>query len=510
MIFLRSFLFLHICVLLSASGYAADSIDPVNPPKGRFTDEWAEVYMSGGKVGYSHSTMAREGDLIHTELTMKIDLGRVGQPVSIGVSQKTTETLQGAPVTFESAQDLSVMTMGMKGRVKDGKVTIVQSQYGMDQEQTFDFPKGALMSWGLFRESLLKGFEPGTKYTQRVYEPGIRLDDAITANTTVGDIETFDKKGKTYRGRRVSVVMQSPVGEMEMVSWIDDNGSPVRAQVPMPGLGNLEILASDQETALSDFVPPELFLATTIKANRSIDRKATRVKYRIRSRDKDIAIGDLPDYAGQSATVQPDGSVEVIVRRASHEMSRAKPEDADKIDLSEYLTGNLMINIDDPELQSLSKRASKGENEPFALGDNLRRFVTDYVENKNLNIGFATASEVCRNREGDCSEHGVLLAALGRLCGLPSRVAVGVVYMAAYGGQSNVFGYHMWTQFYIDHRWIDFDAALRETECSPIRIAFATSSLKNTGMADLSLPLINKIGAIDIEILEVETNSGTR
>lgn len=507
---LRSLLLCNACILLSTPGFAADRIDTDNPPQGRFSDEWAEIYLSGGKVGYSHSTMAREGDFIHTELTMKIELGRVGRPVSIGVSQKTTETLQGVPVTFESAQDLSVMTLGMKGRVKDGKVTIVQSQYGMEQTQTFDFPKGALMSWGLFRESLLKGFKPGTTYTQRVYEPGIRLDDAITATTTVGDMETFEKKGKTYRGRRVSVVMQSPIGEMELVSWVDENGSPVRAQVPMPGLGNLEILASDQKTALSDFVPPELFLATTVKANRSIDRKATRVKYRISSKEKDTTIGELPDYAGQSATVKPDGSAEVIVRRALHGMSGANPKGADKIDLSEYLDGNLMININDPMLQSLSRRASKGEKDPFALADNLRRFVTDYVENKNLNIGFATASEVCRNREGDCSEHGVLLAALGRLCGLPSRVVVGVVYLSAFGGQSDVFGYHLWTQFYIDKRWIDFDAALRETECSPIRIAFATSSLKNTGMADLSLPLINKIGAIDIEILEVETNPSTR
>jgi hypothetical protein len=52
---------------------------------------------------------------------------------------------------------------------------------------------------------------------------------------------------------------------------------------------------------------------------------------------------------------------------------------------------------------------------------------------------------------------------------------------------------------------VDFDAALRETDCSPTRIAFAVSSLKNAGMADLSLPLINKIGAIEIDILDVET-----
>jgi hypothetical protein len=30
------------------------------------------------------------------------------------------------------------------------------------------------------------------------------------------------------------------------------------------------------------------------------------------------------------------------------------------------------------------------------------------------------------------------------------------------------------------------------------------SSLKNSGLADLSMPLLSKIGAIDIDIVEVE------
>ena len=173
--------------------------------------------------------------------------------------------------------------------------------------------------------------------------------------------------------------------------------------------------------------------------------------------------------------------------------------------MAEYLEGNLMINTADPKLIELAKQAGGGEKEPFALADKLRRFVTDYVENKSLNIGFATASEVARTKEGDCSEHGVLLAALGRLNGLPSRVVVGLAYVPIFGNQDDIFGYHLWTQFFIDGRWIDVDAALRETDCSPARIAFAVSSLKNAGLADLSLPLLTKLGAIDIEILEVES-----
>ena len=41
----------------------------------------------------------------------------------------------------------------------------------------------------------------------------------------------------------------------------------------------------------------------------------------------------------------------------------------------------------------------------------------------------ATAAEVARSREGDCTEHAVLLAALARARGIPARVAMGLVYV---------------------------------------------------------------------------------
>jgi hypothetical protein len=85
---------------------------------------------------------------------------------------------------------------------------------------------------------------------------------------------------------------------------------------------------------------------------------------------------------------------------------------------------------------------------------------------------------------------------------MASRVVVGLA--CSHRQQDDIFGYHLWTQFFIDGRWIDVDAALRETDVSPARIAFAVSSLKNAGLADLSLPLITKLGGLDLDILEVQ------
>ncbi len=495
------------------SNAAVRPLDVHNPPQGRFLDEWSEVYMAGGKVGYAHSTMTRKGDLIRTATTIKMRIGRVDQPIKIETVQRTTETLAGVPVFFSSDLNASVLMTSMNVTVKNGRVTIVSSQYGMEQTQTFDFSEKALMTWGQQRESILRGFKPGTEYELEVYAPELRLDGPVTATTRVGEWEEFDFGKKRRQGQRVTVVMTTPFGAMELTSWVDKNGWPLKAKVPAPGLGDMVILATDQATALADFVPPEMFLSTVIEAKQRINPKSTRlIKYRIRTTKPDVELGEFPTTGMQSSTKNEDGSIELVIKRQSHKptepraLARADSTPPRAEDLTEYLERNLMINTADPKLIELAKRAAGGATDPFILGDKLRRFVTDYVKTKSLNIGFATASEVCRTKEGDCSEHGVLLAALGRLNKLPSRVVVGLVYVPFLGSRRDVFGYHLWTQFYIDGRWIDFDAAMRETVCSPTHIAFATSSLKHIGLADLSLHLLSKIGAIDIDILAIESD----
>lgn len=477
--------------------------------------------MGGQKAGYGHTTMTRTGDRIRTAVSFLLRIGRVDQSVEVEMKQWTEETLDGAPIRFGTDMHASIMKTGMQGSVDGGRVTIVTSQYGMEQTQTFDYPAGALMAWGLFRESLLRGFTPGTRYTTKTYAPELRLDGAVQATTVVGEWETFAYRGQTIRGQRVTVTLVSPIGTMEVVSWVDRDGLPLKALLPMPGLGNMEMIVVDEATALEGFVPPEIFLTSVIQANRKISPKtAQRIRYRVRARNPaqggQIDLTQLPQTDMQTVIQRPDGSIDVVVSRQSHRPGKTGKTGAPKATADqqdEYLASNLMINLDDPKLVELARRAAGGggvEKDPYQLADRLRRFVSEYVTTKNLNVGFATASEVSRTREGDCSEHGVLLAALGRLNGLPSRVVVGLAYVPVFGKHQDIFGYHLWTQFLIDGRWIDVDAALGETQCSPTRIAFATSSLKNSGLADLSLPLLTKIGAIDVEILQIDPIQPTK
>ncbi len=495
-----------LLALLAAASPVCGAFDPDNPPPGLFDEQWAEVYIGGAKVGYAHTTMVRAADAVTVREVCQLRMDRAGQPITMRLEQESREAVTGGVQAFRSAMDLARLRSSQEGLVATGTLTVTTTQLDLRQTQVFAAPTGALMAWGLYRESLRRGLSPGTTYTIASYVPELRLDGPVSTRVRVGDLEPVIHGGRTNLGARVEQTTTVPAGQLELLQWVDANGRTLKACVPAPGLGDLVMLASDQRRALLDFVPPELFTSTTIPAGRAIARdRANRITYRLsykpgKSPPQPL---NLPQTDAQRLTRQPDGSLHVVVTRQRHLPTPTATAATPAPPSAEYLTGNLMMNLADPDLIALAGRAADGERDPYRLADRLRRAVSAYVTRKDLDIGFGTANEVCRTRQGDCSEHAVLLAALGRLQGLPSRVVAGLAYTPLFGGQSDIFGYHLWTQFLIDDRWIDVDAALDETVCSPTRIAFAVSSLHNTGAVDISLPLLDKMGALELLVLEV-------
>jgi transglutaminase-like putative cysteine protease len=88
--------------------------------------------------------------------------------------------------------------------------------------------------------------------------------------------------------------------------------------------------------------------------------------------------------------------------------------------------------------------------------DALARLVDHWIERKNLTRGIDSAARVAARREGDCTEHAVLLAAAARLAGRPARVVFGVA-LAAVGGALRGYG-HAWTEIHDGARWRAVDA----------------------------------------------------
>ncbi|MDQ3332404.1 MAG: transglutaminase-like domain-containing protein [Planctomycetota bacterium] len=148
---------------------------------------------------------------------------------------------------------------------------------------------------------------------------------------------------------------------------------------------------------------------------------------------------------------------------------------------------------------SAQGRPDRNEGEAARV---LEKYVHEKLDKKNFSTAFASAAEVADKLEGDCSEHAVLLAALLRARGIPSRIAVGIVYVP---GQAKMGG-HMWTEALFADGWVPLDATLGRGGIGGAHLKVAESSLSNDAPLPVMTfaPLLSLGPDTQIEVLKVE------
>jgi hypothetical protein len=114
------------------------------------------------------------------------------------------------------------------------------------------------------------------------------------------------------------------------------------------------------------------------------------------------------------------------------------------------------VDHDAPQIQALRKSIE----ESVGMDPDLNQLATRvhrHISKKNLHRGLDMASTVATRREGDCTEHSVLLAALARSTGRPARMVVGVLLVEERTGRWRAYG-HLWTEVYEGGAWRLADA----------------------------------------------------
>jgi transglutaminase-like putative cysteine protease len=215
---------------------------------------------------------------------------------------------------------------------------------------------------------------------------------------------------------------------------------------------------------------------------------------------------DVPETSAQSVERMDEKHVRVRINCGDSHAGALGIDDEAK-----YLAASSMLNRDDAQIRALAEKATASIGPAKgARAEAIRRFVNQYIDKKDLGVGFATASETARTRTGDCTEHAALLAAMLRADGIPSRVVSGLVYVSAFAGGKNVFGYHMWAQALLAEdggperaHWVDLDAALSpEVAFDATHIAMSTSAMADGESENTMVALVPVIGRLRIQVIE--------
>jgi hypothetical protein len=451
--------------------------------------EYFAVFLEGKKVGHSiQSRLAADGK-VTTTIKISITVTRLNIPMTIGMSETCIETTDGKPLAFESVQELGAMVMKVAGAVdKNGKVNLTTTSLGAEQKSSLEWPRGAVMSEGLRLLHEQRGLKEGSKYTAKIFEPSVT--DVIEAQINVGPKRNVDLLGRVVALTEVTSTINLPgAGVIVSKTYVDDELRAQKTVTPVAGM-QLEMVACPKDFALGENdvldVVEKLFVASPQPLGNVSSVKSITYNL-VPTQGADLPI---PSNDNQTVRQLKDGTVVVTVAPVAAPQGAKFPYTGKDKAILEAMAPTRYLQSDRQEIIDLARRAVGDTKDAAEAAKRVESFVARYIENRSLSVGYASAAEVAKSRQGDCSEFAVLTAAMCRAVGIPAQVVTGVAYVEDFGGFEG-FGGHAWVQAYIggtSGKWVGLDAAFRSAGrggYGPGHIALAVGNGNPEGFFDL-------------------------
>ena len=506
-------LFCTLALLHGSPAISFEAWPPQEPPR----EEWHELLMDTKKVGFLHVDVEATGDdRVAVTLDTEMRVRRVGEQVKMASTARFVETRAGRPVSVEYVESVAANSTRTNAVVEgDSLILVSKGLESASRRAIFIGDTALVFPWTADR--LLAGAfaaeAPVVRYRSFLPE----MAAIQTFDVELLGVEDVEARDATIRALHTRTTI-SGLTNMTTDEWRDiSTGSVVRSHAELMGIKQ-ETVLSNRAKAKS---PPldytlDLIFETLVESKRRIPRPRTvdelllRVEPRgetraLRARlswpphqivveEREVAAsvgGDAPLGTHPSDS---NPALRLRIRRpeepaASYELPYAGGEWADE------LAPSLLIQSGDEELRRIAAELIGAERDPLAAARGLNQWVFRSMSKKGFSVGFASALEALRRREGDCTEHALLLTALCRSVGIPARAVSGLIYFRG------AFGYHMWTEVFTGV-WFPLDPAfgLDSVDATHVKIAADTMAGGATGSS--FVPLLDVMGRIDLEVVE--------
>jgi hypothetical protein len=422
--------------------------------------EYFAVFMESKKIGHAiQSRVISDGEVTTSEQVI-LTINRGGMSVTIDMKETSIETTSGEPLGFEVTQKLGAMAMKVTGRIdKQGKVTLTTSSMGADQRSTLEWPQGALMTEGLRLLTLKKGLKEGTQYSAKIFSAGIM--QAIDTKISIGPEQSIDLLGRVVTLRKVTTALVMPgAGEIVTTSYVDRDLRMQKSIMPIAGM-QVELVACAKEFALGQNEVLELIDRMFLKSPEPLRNLASAksITYDLSPTEEESNFM-IPSNDNQKAQRLDNGKVILKVEPIAAPAGVKFPYKGKDKAIREALEPTRFLQSDNEQIIAFARQAVGGTKDAAEAAKKIEAFVADYIENRSLSVGYASAAEVVASKQGDCSEFAVLTAAMCRAVGIPAQVVAGVAYVDDFLGNQG-FGGHAWTQAYIGDKWIGLDASFK-------------------------------------------------
>lgn len=470
------------------------------------SESWMGIYMEGVKVGYSRSLESaylEKGEKFTkfvSESWMRVSrLG--GAPVEITSAQESVYKGDDTPLetvvrTKMSESEIVLRAEILKDRIlfKSGEKLVKELLYS---EKFY---------LGIPLEEIIKAgdLKAGKKFTFPILDP---LSHAIKDSTfeVIGQEEVLIL-GERMNLWRVRAEMRSII-PLVTEEWIDEEGNIWKSvsqvsfmtttSIRMPEEKALEMSEEYLDIAFSTIIPSNVIFEDPLQVK--------EITFKLSGVSPETLKG-LPFDDGSQTLLESREDFSLVRTNSQifrEQESVSLPIEADGF--AEELESTEICQSDDPGIVETARKIVGDEKNAWRAAKKIAEWVSREMR-PNYDVGFATAAEILKNREGDCSEHTVIMVALCRAVGIPARAAVGIMYA------DGIFAYHMWPEVYVgrwinlDAKWLAIDQETGEYFTDATHIKMGRSRLDENIFQEMVGAVSEILGKLELEILDFKYN----
>jgi len=464
---------------------------------------WDICYLQGSRVGYARTTIRQTTEsgrqVLHIDQLNHLAVQRGNDRAEQEIRCTSVETPDGQLIRFECEMQMGTSPIRTVGRVSGNRLDLETTTAGKTLSTSIPWSAEYGGPFATEQTLLRKPMQPNERRTFKSLAIG--FNQVADMEMAAKNYEPTHLPGGDYDLLRIDTVTRFSDGQkIEAIVWTDRGGDTVKTRSEAM---KIETYRATEAEALAKSEAPgiDLLGSTIVKLEQPIPKahRSKQVRYRVHL--------DGGDPLGVFVTGPTQKEDPLDIHRAEVTVFAIRPGEpggnprtpADLPTDADRRPGP-MIQSDDPAVVAEAKQGAGDETDPWRVALALEQYVHRAIAKKDYSQTFATAAEVAKSHEGDCTEHAVFLAALARARGIPARVAVGLVYMESV----QAFGYHMWTELWIDGRWIPVDGTLALGGIGAAHLKIAQTSLDGSGAFSAFLPVAQVVGRLRVEAIDAE------
>ena len=406
-------------------------------------------------------------------LTARGSLNLLGRMTQFTLRGDTWRGFESGHTAFSWRLASEGHRISFEGTVDDGRLDAEVQTAGEIIPVSLDVGDAFTVSPDITSTFDVAQMSPGGTYTTDSFDP-------LTMSRTTWRIRAVREESiQAYGTEYETMLLELDSGMMTTRAWVSHDNELVRVETPL----GFTLVRADSPAALGAMDQAEaddLLGFTAIRpTGEQPFRGATRMVARLSGIGGAIEVeaDDAQAFTGDGLlTVEPGGPTD-------------GPEPAG---LEDYLAGDPFVQADHPTIVAKAEEIVGGATDPWDKVRRLYDFVFHELD-KTAVISFPSALEVLDTLEGDCNEHTVLYAALARAVGIPTRIAIGVVWSEELDG----FYYHAWPEVFVGE-WVWIDPTLGQIPADATHIKLFAGGIETWPR------LTAFIGNLQIEVIEIE------